>query len=64
MGGARIASTEESSNETIQHNLCWWVSLTGKGVIHYKFIPRGQAVDKEFYVAGLKRKGSSKLNFN
>jgi len=54
MSGARITPAEESWNESIQHEgdvVCFdW-----HGVIHYEFIPRGQTVNKEFYVAVLKR---------
>jgi len=54
MDGARIAPTVESSNESIQQegNVFFF---DWQSIIHHEFVPRGQTVNKEFYVAVLKR---------
>ena len=55
MRGARIAPTEGNSMSRSNVKVMLMVCFDWQGVIHYEFIPHGQTVNKEFYVAVLKR---------
>jgi len=48
-------TTEESSMSRSNMKVMLVVCFDWQGVINYEFIPRGQTVNKEFYVAVLKR---------
>jgi hypothetical protein len=55
VGGKILATTKKSTSESLKRegdvdSFFYW-----KGIVHHEFVPRGETVNKEFYLKVMKR---------
>ena len=55
MDGKIVATNKKSTSESLKFEGDVDNFIDWNGVVHYEFVPRGETVNKEFYLKVLKR---------